>query len=1007
MPLPRDSDRNLLFGILALQMDFVSRDALVAAMNAWVLDKARPLGQVLQDQGALAADARALLDALVQKHLQMHGGDAEKSLAALSSATPARQALEQVADADVQASLAGVGAAAGPDPYATRDTPAVGTPTSSGLRFRILRPHAKGGLGQVFVARDEELHREVALKEIQDRHADQPESRTRFLLEAEVTGALEHPGIVPVYGLGQYADGRPFYAMRFIKGDSLQEAVERFHRPDGPLREPGPRALALRELLGRFIDVCNAMAYAHTRGVLHRDLKPGNVMLGKYGETLVVDWGLAKAVQGAGGGPEPPVASGALSGSSSSTQMGQAVGTPQYMSPEQAAGRLDQLSPASDVYSLGATLYCVLTGRSPFTDRDVGEVLRKVQRGDFPPPRRVNREAPPALEAVCLKAMALRPEDRYASARALADDVEHWLADEPVTAYRDPLAVRLGRWARRHRPLVAGAAALLVTALVALAVSTVLVSREQARTEEQRRLAEANFQTALRAVDDMLTEVAEEQLAAEPRMEKKRRALLAKAQLYYQQFLDRRGDDPRLLRETALASKRLGDIHRLLGEYEPAREAYDRAIALLTRLAAANPADPEYRHALADSYTYRGEVLRMTGRTGDAEKDYLEARNILRRLAEEFPDRPVYGKDLARAHYNVGILCKDTARPLEAEVAFGEAIKLLTALKEAHPDDPAYRQHLARAYLNLGPVLRAAGRPADAEDAYNKAIALQAELAEKYPLVPDYRYELAVTCNNLGYLLESTHRYPQAEATYRRALDLYDKLVAHFPDVPVYRKELANTQSNLAIVLARGKKWEAAEDAWRQALAGYEQLAHGDPEVPDYEGGRGRVLGNLGWLCLQRQDLARARTYLEQGIGHVRNALRPNPQDPGNRQALRDQEEYLAETLIRQGHHADAAGAADQMAAVFPDKAQDHVLAAGFLARCVTLAGDDGKIAESDRPLMQAHYGDQAVEQLRQAVAHGFTDAGRLSRPPFEPLRRRDDFQKLLAGLGDSKPASP
>jgi serine/threonine-protein kinase len=1006
MPVPRESDRNLLFGILALQMDFVSRDALVAGMNAWVLDKARPLGRVLQDQGALAADARALLDALVQKHLQLHGGDAEKSLAALSSATPARQALEQVADPDVQASLAGVGAAAGPDPYATRDTRSAGTPTSSGVRFRILRPHAKGGLGEVFVARDEELHREVALKEIQDRHADQPESRSRFLLEAEVTGALEHPGIVPVYGLGQYADGRPFYAMRFIQGDSLQEAIERFHRPDGPLREPGPRALALRELLGRFIDVCNAMAYAHTRGVLHRDLKPGNVMLGKYGETLVVDWGLAKSVHAPGGGPEPAFTSGALSGPSS-TLMGQALGTPQYMSPEQAAGRLNDLGPASDVYSLGATLYCVLTGKSPFTDRDVGEVLRKVQRGDFPAPRRVNREVAPALEAVCLKAMALRPEDRYPSARALADDVEHWLADEPVSAYRDPLLVRLGRWARRHRPLVAGTAALLVTAVVALAVTTVLVSREQARTEEQRRLAEANFHTALRAVNDMLTEVAEEQLATEPRMEKKRRALLAQAQTYYQQFLDQRGNDIHLRKETALASKRLGDIQRLLGEHEPAREAYGRAIDLLVRLAAEDPGDPEYRHALADSYTYRGEVLRTSGRPDDAGKDYEEARQILRRLADEFPDRPAYRQDLARAHYNLGILYKDTGRPREAEAAFGEAISLLTALKEAHPDNPDYRQHLARGYLNLGPVLRAAGRPADAEDAYNKAIALQAELADRYPLVPDYRYELAVTCNNLGYLLESTHRYPQAEATYRRALDLYDKLVAHFPDVPVYRKELANTRSNLAIVLARGEKWEAAEGAWRQALAGYEQLAHDDPDVPDYEGGEGRVLGNLGWLCLQRQDLGRARTYLEQGIGHVRAALRPNPQDPGNRQALRDQEEYLAETLVRQGHHADAAGAAEQMAAVFPDKAQDHVLAAGFLARCMALAADDRHLAEADRRAAQARYGDQALEQLRQAVAHGFTDAGRLTRPPFEPLRRRDDFQKLLAGLGDSKPPSP
>src|SRR5262249_7865960 len=174
--------------------------------------------------------------------------------------------------------------------------PSVGTPTSSGLRFRILRPHAKGGLGEVFVALDSELNREVALKEIQPRFADHPEARTRFLLEAEITGGLAHPGIVPVYGLGHYADGRPFYAMRFIQGDSLQDAITRLHQAEVPDRDPGERTLALRGLLGRFIDVCEAVAYAHSRGVLHRDLKPGNVMLGKFGETLVVDWGLAKTV---------------------------------------------------------------------------------------------------------------------------------------------------------------------------------------------------------------------------------------------------------------------------------------------------------------------------------------------------------------------------------------------------------------------------------------------------------------------------------------------------------------------------------------------------------------------------------------------------------------------------------------------------------------------------------------------------------------------------------------
>jgi tetratricopeptide (TPR) repeat protein/tRNA A-37 threonylcarbamoyl transferase component Bud32 len=499
------TDRNLLLGILALQMDFVSRDALIAAMHAWVLQKTTPLGQILLEQGALRSDTQALLEALVEKHLEMHGGDAQQSLAAVSSVGSLRNDLEHLADPDLHASLAHVSAARNEDVPATRPPasgqdeeeapptrpPSVGTPTSSGLRFRILRPHARGGLGEVFVARDEELHREVALKEIQGRHADHADSRTRFVREAEITGGLEHPGIVPVYGLGHYADGRPYYAMRFIRGDSLQQAIETFHRADVPGRDPGEQALGLRQLLGRFVDVCNAIAYAHSRGVLHRDLKPGNVMLGQYGETLVVDWGLAKA--GGETGETATPAEGPLkpaSGSGSApTQMGTAVGTPQYMSPEQAAGRLDLLGPASDVYSLGATLYCLLTGKVPFDAADVGALLQRVQKGEFPPPRQLKRNVPAALEAVCLKAMALNQQDRYASTRALADDIEHWLADEPVIAWREPLAVRAGRWVRRHRVLAASTAAGLVVALVLVSGGAVWL--EQRKEQERReRLAQ-------------------------------------------------------------------------------------------------------------------------------------------------------------------------------------------------------------------------------------------------------------------------------------------------------------------------------------------------------------------------------------------------------------------------------------------------------------------------------------------------------------------------------------
>ncbi len=432
------SEHDLLFAALALQTGLVSPDDLAAALAAPAVDEPRPLGEALGGQGVLAAEEARLLTELSGRLLERHGHDPGRAVAALDARGTLRQQLTvlttRVEDAGALSTMRTV-THSGP-PTAQLETvshEAAGGPTPSAapagpvppLRYRVLRPHARGGLGEVFVALDEELGREVALKEIQARHADHPENRARFLLEAEVTGRLEHPGIVPVYGLGTYPDGRPYYAMRFIKGESLSRAIRRLH--EGRAADPGRFALDLRKLLRRFVDVCNAVAYAHSRGVLHRDLKPGNVMLGQYGETLLVDWGLAKllgrseakparaeSVLEVEEGAEAPVTRGV-------------IGTPAFMSPEQAGGPAAELTEASDVYSLGATLYALLAGQAPFTDRRFDRVLHRVQEGDFPPPRRVNPCVPEALEAVCLKAMALLPSDRHPSAEALGDEVERWL----------------------------------------------------------------------------------------------------------------------------------------------------------------------------------------------------------------------------------------------------------------------------------------------------------------------------------------------------------------------------------------------------------------------------------------------------------------------------------------------------------------------------------------------------------------------------------------------------
>jgi serine/threonine-protein kinase len=286
------ADWNLLVGILAVQMDFIRREQLLAAMSAWLLDKQTPLDEIMLRQGVLRPDLRGLLTALVNKHLEMHENDPQRSLAALRGVDPLRSDLQPLNDPDIEASLSHVREAF--DPNATIPQPFV--EPAADKRFHILRFHDEGGLGKISVALDRELDREVALKEIKEKHADAPQSRARFTTEAKVTGRLQHPGIVPVYGLGTSVDGRPYYAMRFIEGGSLKEAIDAFHQAGKTKANSSERALELRRLLQHFVDACNAIHYAHSRGVLHRDIKPSNIMLGNFGETLVVDWGLAKTL---------------------------------------------------------------------------------------------------------------------------------------------------------------------------------------------------------------------------------------------------------------------------------------------------------------------------------------------------------------------------------------------------------------------------------------------------------------------------------------------------------------------------------------------------------------------------------------------------------------------------------------------------------------------------------------------------------------------------------------
>jgi tetratricopeptide (TPR) repeat protein/tRNA A-37 threonylcarbamoyl transferase component Bud32 len=876
------ADRNLIFGLLALQMDFLSSEQLLDALHAWMRRKTTPIGEILRERGLLNERRLELLHGMVEEHVAQHGGDPHASLAALRVEASVRQDLSRIDDSDVQASLASLPATPDTCDDAALDSAAIlptAAPAASGIagvRFRRLREHARGGLGEVFVAVDSELNREVALKEIQDRFADHPDARARFLREAEVTGKLEHPGVVPVYGLGLYPDGRPYYAMRFIRGESMQEAIRRFHgsrsrEPSGTvesaarLAAPTFDSLEFRELLGRFVAVCNAVAYAHSRGVIHRDLKPANVMLGEYGETLVVDWGLARVMDQPTGEQttaERPVELG--SGSATApTQMGQVVGTPAYMPPEQAEGRHDRVGMASDVFALGGTLYALLTGAAPYSGADV---LAKARRGEVVPARQRNASVPAALEAVCQKAMANRPENRYPKAQVLAEEVQRWLAGEPVTAWPEPLSVKAGRWVRKNRVLASATAAAAVVALVLATAGSVWLQqqKEQQRLERlaQREKAGVQAKAGLKQVEELrqqyrfaaaATVLAQVRVWAEQAADGELDAAVEQAQgdLDLARELDDvrqkavlpvegkwntrwlRAEYARVLLKhglDVLAGDSGAGVERIqssavresiVAALEDWAWAESDARKKQRLLQVANSADEpdKWRQTVREAVA-RGNRERLRQLAREVEADELNPSVVvLLALALGYEDKEATAllrrMQRAQAHdfwvnFHLGISLHKQKKDQEAAECF-----LLTV---------ALRPDSAPAYTHLGLALRDQGKLDEAIDCYRKAILLDPKYAAAHnnlgvALHDQGKVDEAIDCYRQAILLDPKDALPhnnlgnalKAKGKLGEAIDCYRKAILLRPKFAAAHTHLGNA------LLAKGKVDEAF-DCFHKAI---------------------------------------------------------------------------------------------------------------------------------------------------------------------------------------------
>lgn len=886
-------DRELLFGILALQNNFITRDALVSAFSIWVADKKRPFDQILGEQGKLSADLQALLHELVKQHLTIHDNDPQKSLAAIKTIQFASSDLEQLDGASIDRLIQSLLGGSSSQPHETtmdynQD------PSQSVSRFRVLRPLAKGGLGEVFIAQDLELHREVALKEIQKRFTQSNESRSRFVLEAEITGRLEHPGIVPVYGLGQYADGRLFYAMRFIRGESMARAIHSYHHPkEGSTVEP---SFVLRQLLGRLIDVCQAVEYAHSRGIIHRDLKPDNIMLGKHGETLVVDWGLAKSL----GHRESTSSDEATlhpvsSGSVDKTMQGSAIGTPAYMSPEQAEGKHEEVTAASDIYSIGATLYCLLTGQPPFQGKDMGETLQRVKAGDFPPPRSIRPSISKGLEAICLKAMALRPEDRYASAIQLANDLELWLADEPIAVYRDSVTTQLARWTRKHKGLFASTVAFGLIGLIGISIFAYVLNEKnhqltisEGRAIEGERLAKENAKTA-REATFYATQTAETVLSAMPKQETTREQLFASCLKLYEKLASDNPNDLSIQQEMVKVTRMVGNFKRLVRKLSESETLLARSIELQKKIGSQELKDILY---LAETYRDIATLYKTSGDLKKAENWLDQSSAIVFNLTQEIQSDPMSQRSLAATDLERVGLFEDLERTDEAVEAARKSWETSLHLidSEAKVDNDQLVALFAAS--RLGQQLHKQGHREEAFKIYDLALERGKSWIEDENPNKRRAYARLFLYKATDLSVASTPE-PQAMAHVDEALQRYQAL-QKINNTAAGAESIASSYRTKGVLLSKIGKSDEAVQAFNMSV---DQLNNLSAEQRAADAHQSLASTHFEWAqhFLRNDKPVDARNHLEQAVGLQKKAIQMKPIGIASKNKLARYEQALME----------------------------------------------------------------------------------------------------------------
>jgi len=678
-------------------------------------------------------------------------------------------------------------------------------------RFRVLRKHARGGLGQIEIALDNELQREIALKSIREEYSSSSLHQEKFNQEALVTGALEHPGVVPVYAFGRGEDGFPYYAMRFIRGEELLSKIKEFHQNVRSGTEP-PMGPGQRFLIRKLIEVCHTIAYAHSRGVVHRDLKPANIMLGPYGETLVVDWGLAKPL---GSAPESslqstrsesrsgtvPVDAPLSKSISSETQVGQTIGTIVYAPPEQLLGQVSEIDQRSDIYSLGVILFELLIGEPPIKSMEPGISLANfttaVISGRVPTPRQCSSIVPKALDAICRKAMLPVRSDRYQNVDDFRLDLERWMDGLAVSVHPESFSEKASRWMREHIAIVrAAAASLLIIAIVSL-VAMVSINNAKRLQESAKQDATKLLRIARETTDQLLQDTSD-QLEDLPGATQIRLDVLGKAADSFEKIAAVKTNDPGLIRESASAFIGLASVQRMLDRRADAIKSLESAISTFKSIPKElNPAaidGTEDTLSIAKAQVELSRVLSDDTNIAAAKKAINEAFQTIQSFTNAPSDAAKQGLIKGMALIHKGVIAMDEQDNLvagesnqHAKEVFRDALRFVRQDASQSKWESPLRLQFARSLINEGVQLRNEARGSESNPLVRDAIQQTKWIIEREPKNREAIKIYILALNNQAQYASDQGDFESALASYKTALSFAEELQAKQSDVLEYR----------------------------------------------------------------------------------------------------------------------------------------------------------------------------------------------------------------------------